>query len=308
MNKTVLITGGNGLIGKPLTAALLNKGYRVHHLSRNKTSRIAGVKSFEWDINARTIDPACIEGIESIIHLAGEGIAARPWTSKQKKELIESRTESIRLIYKLIRQHPQSSVKNIISASGVGIYGNQSDELLAESSPAGSDFLSKCCVEWEKAVDEISDLGLRIVKLRTGVVFSPDGGALAQMDKPIKAGLGALLGNGKQWMPWIHIQDIVDLYCFALENTSLEGAFNAAAPDPVTNQTATEIIAKVLDKKIRLPHVPAFVLRIILGEMRAIVLNSTKTSQEKILSAGFGFTFESLEDALTDIYARKTAG
>jgi uncharacterized protein len=307
MIKTVLITGGTGLIGKPLTQALLQKGYSVHHLSRSVSSKIHGVKNFRWNLSKGEIDPACIDGVDSIIHLAGEGIAARPWTSAQKKELIESRTESIRLLYKLIKNSTQHQVREVISASGIGIYGNRGDELLSENSAPGDDFLSRCCIEWEKAVDEIATENIRIVKLRTGVVLSAQGGALAQMDKPIKAGVGAILGSGKQWMPWIHIQDIVSLYIHVLENPGIQGAFNTATASPHTNKEFTETLAKVLDKKIWLPAVPAFALRIILGEMRAIVLNSTKTSAEKILTTGFNFTFESLEDALTDIYAQKTA-
>lgn len=307
MIKTVLITGGTGLIGIPLTQALLKKGYIVHHLSRNPLSQIEGVRTFAWDLRKGEIDPACIENVDSIIHLAGEGIAARPWTSAQKKELIESRTESIRLIYKLIHNRPQHTIKEVISASGIGIYGDRGDELLSENSAPGNDFLSHCCMEWEKAVDEIASENIRIVKLRTGIVLSPDGGALAQMDKPVKAGFGAVLGSGKQWMPWIHIQDMVSLYIYALENANLHGAFNSATASHHTNKDFTETLADVLDKKLWLPAVPPIALRIILGEMRAIVLNSTKTSVEKILTTGFNFTFESLDDALTDIYAQKAS-
>jgi len=306
MNKTVLITGGSGLIGKPLTKALLEKGYGVHHLSRSKNSKIEGVKNFQWDIHSGKIDPGCIENVESVIHLSGEGIASKPWTQKQKKELINSRVKSIQLIYKLIRETPQAAVKEVISASGVGFYGDRADELLTETSIPGTDFLAHICIEWENAVDEIANQSIRLVKLRTGVVLSPEGGALAKMDKPIKTGFGAVLGSGKQWMPWIHIDDMVALYLYALENKSINGTFNAASPQPETNQAFTTCLAKVLGKRILLPAVPPLILRIILGEMCAVVLNSTKTSAEKIIDTGFKFTFTDLESALTNIYGQTT--
>ncbi|WP_207422321.1 TIGR01777 family oxidoreductase [Desertivirga brevis] len=308
MNKTVLLTGGSGLIGQPLTKALLAKGYTIHHLSRSIKNETGEVKTFQWNIKEGLIDPACIQGVTSIIHLAGEGIGARPWTNRQKREIVESRTESIRLIYKLLRANPNHLVRAVISASGVGFYGNRGDELLTEDSFHGFDFLAHTCVEWEEVVDEIKDLVPRIVKLRTGVVLAEKGGALEQMDKPIKLGLGAALGSGKQWMPWIHINDIVDLYVNVLENDQTNGVYNAASPDVRTNEEFTKAIAKVLNKNLFLPDVPSFGLRIILGEMCALVLNSTKTSSERILKTGFKFTFEKLEDALKDIYARKTTG
>lgn len=308
MTKVVLITGASGLIGRPLTKALLAKGYTIHHLSRSVKNEIQGVKTFQWNIKEGQIDPACLQGVTSIIHLAGEGIGARPWTNRQKREIVESRTESIRLIYKVLREMPDHAVREVVSASGVGFYGNRGDELLREESFPGFDFLAHTCVEWEDVVDEIKDIVPRIVKLRTGVVLAEKGGALEQMDKTIKLGLGAPLGSGKQWMPWIHIDDIVELYVSLLESEQTKGVYNAASPDIKTNEEFTKTIAKVLDKPLFLPAVPSFALRVILGEMCALVLNSTKTSSEKILKTGFSFTFEKLEDALKDIYARKTKG
>ncbi|WP_207534963.1 TIGR01777 family oxidoreductase [Desertivirga arenae] len=308
MNKTVLITGGTGLIGMPLTKALLAKGYSVHHLSRSKSSGIEGVKTFEWNIQEDRIDPACLENVGAIIHLAGEGIGSRPWTNRQKKEIIESRTKSIKLIYGLMREMTDHRVEAVISASGVGYYGNRADEILTEDSFPGGDFLAHTCVEWEEVVDEAEELGPRIVKLRTGIVLSEKGGALAKMDAPIKAGLGAPLGSGKQWMPWIHLDDIVALYLHALENEQLEGTYNASSPDIKTNEDFTKSIAKVLNKPLFLPAVPPFALRLLLGEMCALVLNSTRTSSDKIQGTGFNFIFEKLEDALKTIYERKTAG
>ena len=303
MNKTVLITGGNGLIGHNLTRLLSEAGYSVHHLSRKDKASSNGAKVFKWDIESNEIDPDCILGVGAIIHLAGEGIADKPWKNSQKEILIKSRTESIRLLYDLLKRTPDHQVRSVISASGIGIYGDRGDELLTEESAAGNDFMSHICIKWEEAVDEGKDLGLRTVKLRTGVVLTPQGGALAKMAQPIKLGMGSPLGSGKQWMPWIHINDIIELYKYALENQTIRGAYNAASSIPVTNKELTQAIAQQLDKPLWLPAVPAFVLKILLGEMSAVALNSTKTSSNKIKDAGFKFNFERIEDALKNIYA-----
>lgn len=302
MEKTVLITGGSGLIGRALTDNLLAKSYRVYHLSRSNSRTTNKVKTFHWDVSKRQIEESCIDGVQHIIHLAGEGIASKVWTNKRKQEIIASRTESIRLLYDLLSRRGHI-VRSVISASGVGYYGNRGNELLTEESTAGKGFLANSCIEWEKAVDEGKQQQLRVVKLRTGVVLSREGGALPSMAKPIKLGLGAPLGSGRQWMPWIHIRDIVEMYSFALENEALEGVFNAAAPQPVTNADLTKTIARVLEKPVLLPSVPALVLRVIMGEMSSVVLNSTRTSSKKIKDEGFTFKFPELTSALRDIYA-----
>lgn len=300
--KTVLITGGTGLIGRSLTTLLLKNDYQVYHLSRGH-SAVQGVKAFAWNPDKGEIDPACIQGVQAIIHLAGENIGAKPWTNDQKKKIIESRTQSIRLIYNLLDKHPDHQVQSIISASAVGIYGDRGNETLTENSRPGDDFLARTCLEWEKTVDEAR--GLRVVKLRTGVVLSAADSALQKMDKPIKIGLGSALGSGKQWMPWIHLDDITALYHFALETENLNGAFNAATTHPLTNIDFTQAIASELNKTLWAPAVPAFILRAVLGQMSAIVLNSTKTSNDKIKETGFLFKFDTIDQALKDIYARE---
>jgi uncharacterized protein len=306
MSKTILITGASGLIGKPLSRFLLQKGYRIYHLNRGGSFKDPRVKTFKWDVYNSKIDENCIEGVDAIIHLAGEGIAGKPWTKKRKQQIIESRTKSIRLLYDLLREKDHQ-VKTVISASAVGYYGDQRDKLLTEDSEAGNDFLGRSCLAWEQAVDAGKELGLRIVKLRTGVVLTLEGGALPEIAKPIKLGVGAPLGSGKQWMPWIHIQDVLRMYLFALENTELEGAFNMASPLPVTNKDLTKELARAVKKKLWLPRVPAFVLRVILGEMSAVVLSSDKTSSDKIQAMGFEFEFLSLREALKNIYGSKKA-
>jgi uncharacterized protein (TIGR01777 family) len=301
MSKHILITGGSGLVGKHLTALLLDKGYRVSHLSR-KESNLPNVKTYLWDVKQGKIDQNCITGIDVIIHLAGAGIADQNWTDERKKEIIDSRTQSIRLIYRLLKQHPHQ-VKKIISASATGYYSDLGDELMTEESAPAGDFLGKCCIDWEQAVDEGEALGLEILKFRTGVILTDEGGALKQLALPIKFGFGAALGSGKQWIPWIHIQDTIDMYLFGIEN-QLSGVYNMVAPKPVTNQTLTVVTAKQLRKPYWLPNVPAFALKLFFGEMSTVVLGSTKVSAEKIEQAGFQFKYPTLKEAISETYAR----
>lgn len=303
MKKTILVTGGSGLIGRHLCQSLLDKGHAVHLLSRkanpNADSRI---QSFVWDVEKGLLDESCLEGVNAIIHLAGEGIADKRWTKARKKAIIDSRTESIRLLYKAIQKNPQSSVKHIISAAAIGYYADRGNELLTEDSLPGSGFLAESCIAWEEAVDEGQRLGLKIAKFRTGIVLDPAGGALLQIARPVKFGLGTALGSGKQWVSWIHWKDVVKMYEFALEN-QLEGTYNMVGPKPAANLELTKAIAKQFKIPLWLPPVPAFVLKLALGEMSAAVLGSTKVSANKIEQAGFRFEFPDLADALKDLYA-----
>jgi uncharacterized protein len=295
----ILLTGGSGAIGGHLTNRLLEKGYRVSHLSRSP-GKDPRVQTFLWDVVKGGIDAKCIHGIDTVVHLAGAGIAEKRWTEKRKKELIESRAKSIGLIYTLLREktHP---VKSVISASAIGYYSDRGDELMTEDSAPSNDFLAKCCMEWELAVDKGKELGLRVAKLRTGVVLAKVG-ALAAMDKPIKLGLGSPVGSGKQWVPWIHWRDVIDIYLWAIENPEIEGVYNMVAPNPVTNKQLTRAIAKLLHKPLWLPNVPAWALKLALGEMSTLVLGGTKVSAQKIQDAGYVFKFPKLEGALKNIY------
>jgi uncharacterized protein (TIGR01777 family) len=304
MNKTILITGGSGLVGKPLTRMLLQKGYTIHHLSRNPQPHgNPRITIFKWDLPNNYIDPDCIKGVEAIIHLAGESIAEKRWSTHHKQEIIRSRVDSITLLYNLLKQNPEHEVKSVISSSAIGYYGNRSDELLTEDSAPGKGFLSVACIEWEKAVRKAEALNLRIVILRTGIVLTETGGALPELAKPVKSGIGAALGSGKQWMSWIHLQDVIRMFVFAVENQKLSGTFNMTAPNPVTNAEATKAIATVFNKHLWLPNVPAFGLKLALGEMSALVLDSTKVSPAKIQSEGFSFNFPEINEALKNIYS-----
>ena len=297
----VLITGGTGLIGKPLTEALLAKGYRVSHLSRSKGNN-AQVKTYLWNVEQGKIDSQCIDGVDTVVHLAGAGIADKRWTAKRKKLLIDSRVHSINLIYDLLKQQPGHQVKNIISASATGYYSNRGNELLTENSVPLHDFLGTCCIEWEKAVDAGRALNLNITKFRTGVILTTQGGALVPLALPVKFGVGAALGNGKQYIPWIHLQDAVDMYLQAIAGNLPPDVYNMVAPNPVTNKELTQAVARQLKRPLWLPNVPAFALKLVLGEMSLVVLGSTRVSAQKIQDAGYPFKFTHIAEALKDIY------
>ena len=297
----ILITGGSGLIGKLITEELLARGYVVNHLSR-KQGNNPQIKTYLWDIAKGEIDGHCIDGVDTILHLAGTGIAGKRWTPQRKKEIIESRSKSIELIYQLIKSRP-NNVTTIISASATGYYGNRGNELLTEERMPGTDFMAQCCIAWEKAVDQGRTLGLRILKFRTGLVLHKGGGALPSIAKPVKFGLGIPFGSGRQWIPWVHWQDVVDMYCYGIENINLSGAYNMAAPNPVTNKQFIKTLAKQLHRLVwPLLKVPKFIFKLLLGEMAIIVLGSAKVSVEKIEKEGYGFKFPVLQSALKDIY------
>ncbi|MBB3055026.1 TIGR01777 family oxidoreductase [Mucilaginibacter gotjawali] len=297
--KSILLTGGTGLIGSSLTKQLLDKGYTVSHLSRSP-GRDPRVKTFLWDVHKGEIAEHCIDGVDVIIHLAGAGIADGRWTEARKKEIIDSRTKSIQLIYGLLKTR-KHQVKSIISASAIGYYSDRGEELMTEESTPFTDFMAKCCVEWENVVDEGKALGLQVTKFRTGVVLDK-GGALAKMAAPVKLFVGAPLGSGRQWIPWIHVQDVIGMYLFAVENENFEGVYNMVAPNPVTNKELTRAIAKQLHKPLWLPNVPSFLLKLVLGEMSTIVLGSTKVSAKKIEAAGYKFIYSEVSLALKAIY------
>ncbi|PRY49893.1 hypothetical protein B0I27_11067 [Arcticibacter pallidicorallinus] len=302
MSLTVLITGANGLIGVPLTKFLVSKGYVVRTLSRNPTNKNAAVKEFGWDIENGSIDERSVEGVDAIIHLAGENIGAKPWTNKRKQTIISSRTKSLELLARAISTAKNARVKTFISASAVGYYGDREDEILTEQSHPGKGFLAETCVQWEHSADLLAASGLRVVKLRTGVVLAKEGGALPKIAFPIKLGFGAVLGSGKQWMPWVHIHDAVHAYAHALTNEEMQGVYNLSSPHPVTNKTFTETLAAIHRKKIWLPHIPELALRIALGEMKAIVLSSNRTDSSELQASGFEFKFHFLPEALHDLY------
>jgi uncharacterized protein (TIGR01777 family) len=299
-HKHILITGGTGLIGKLITAALLGRGHTVSHLSR-KPGNNPQVKTYLWDVAGGEIDEHCIDDVDTVLHLAGTGIAGKRWSAKRKKEIIESRTQSIGLVYQLIKSRP-NKVNTVVSASATGYYSNRGNELLTEESPPNNDFMAQCCMAWEKAADEGRLLGLRVLKFRTGVMLQKNEGALPQMAKPVLMGLGAAFGKGRQWVPWIHWQDVVDMYLYGIENINLTGVYNMAAPVPVTNKQLMKALAAQLHKPLWPLKVPSFIFKLLLGEMSILVLGSTRVSAQKIENDGFIFKYPILEDALKAIY------
>ena len=302
MAKKILITGASGLVGNRLTELFLQKGYQVSHLGRSKKE--GKVPSFVWDIDKGTIDPQALAGVDVIIHLAGAGVAEKRWTGSRKKEILDSRIKSSALLFNTLKNE-KHSVAAVVSASAIGYYGfGLKDEIFTEENQAGSDFLARVTQQWEEEVEKISSLAMRVVKLRIGIVLSNKGGALMEMVKPIKLGAGAALGTGKQYLTWIHLDDLCEMFIKAATDRTMIGSYNAVGPEWVTNIKITKAIANVLKKPLWLPPIPGFVLRIILGEMADIVLNGSKISSDKIQKTGFEFQYTKLEDALKNLLSK----
>ncbi|WP_410219867.1 TIGR01777 family oxidoreductase [Pedobacter sp.] len=300
MDKRILITGATGLIGKELVQLLLLHGYKVSILSRHAIST-TGVDVYLWDIANNQIDLKAFDNVDVLVHLAGESIAAKRWTKRQKKEIINSRVNSANLLFETVKKH-QIPLKKFICSSAVGIYGDRGTEVLTENSRLGNGFLPLCCKLWENAADQFNTLGIDVVKIRTGFVLSDQGGALGPITKMIRWYLGAPLGSGKQLVPWIHLNDLTAIYLKAISNNKMKGTYNACAANPVTNKTLTVEIAKILKKPILPLHVPSFMLRLLMGKMSILPLMSTLTSNRKLEQTGFSFKFDTLQSALKDIF------
>ncbi len=303
MSKIVLVTGGTGLVGTRLTSLLIEKGYQVRYLSRNP-GKVSEVESFSWDIDRQTIDEKALDGVDYIIHLAGAGVADKKWTIQRKKEILQSRTKSTEVLRSALA-NKDHQVKAFISASAVGYYGWDTGGVWKkEDSRFGDDFLATVTKSWEAEVDQVEKLGIRVAMLRIGIVLSDKGGALKELTKPIKWGAGAALGKGDQYMSWIHLDDLCKMFIHALENDTIQGIYNAVAPNPVTNKELSKLSAKVLGKPFFLPNVPGFVLKLALGEMASMVLGGNRVSSEKIQNDGFTFTYPEVEPALNDLLTK----
>jgi uncharacterized protein len=298
--KKILITGGTGLVGSLLSKLLIEKGHQVAFLSRNKKN-IPNIKVYEWNIEKQFIENEALETADVIVHLAGTGVADHRWTDAYKKDILESRTLSTQLLFNEL-QKLQKRPEAFVSASAVGIYGFDSGtRLVVEDSEQGKDFLADVTKKWEFEIDKIAELGIRVAKMRIGIVLSKNGGALPKLMKPIELYAGAALASGEQLMSWIHEKDLSKMFIYAIENLNIQGAYNAVGVEAVTNQALTTAVAKVLDKPLILPNVPSFVLKLMFGEMAQIVIGGNKVSSEKIQKAGFEFEFKNLEIALRDL-------
>ena len=300
MKKNVLISGGSGFIGKYLTNLLIEKGFTVSILSRSERQSTADVFYYKWDVDNGYIDENAVLNADCIVHLAGEGIADKRWTPKRKEAIVKSREQSIRLIYDVLKLH-NKKLDAFVSASGIGIYGAiNGSEICTENTPTVNDFLGSTCQKWEAAADTISNLDIRVVKIRTGLVLGKEDGFLKKLTPIFKLRLGSALGSGQQYMPWIHINDLGAIYLKALSDTHLEGAYNAAINDDTTNAVFSKTLAKIYGYSLWLPNVPAFLIKIALGEMALIILKGRRVSSEKIEKTGFKFQFPTLEKALID--------
>lgn len=312
--KTVLITGGTGLIGKALTAALLERGYEIIILTRKlpeDKSRIPNpdlrITYALWNISDKKIDKEAITKADYTIHLAGASVAEKRWTAKRKKEIVDSRVESGKLIVESLKAIP-NKVKAVISISGIGWYGEDpaipNEHPFREDAPSDNSFLGKTCRQWEGALEPLSFSGKRLVKLRTGIVLSRDGGAFTEFIKPLKFGLATILGRGNQVISWIHIDDLVRLFVYAIETESLEGVYNAVAPEPVSNKEFILKLAKKIKGRFFIPiHVPSFVLKTVLGEVSTEVLKSATVNSSKIQEAGFIFQYPQIDKAFQQLLA-----
>ena len=292
----ILITGASGLIGKALRPTLEAKGYELILASRREPKDPQHV---QWNPDTGFAEPdlSRLEGLDAVIHLAGENVSGLRWTEEKKKAIRDSRvfgTRSLIETFDKLKAKP----KAFISGSAIGFYGDRGDEVMTESSPAGKTYLSEVCKEWEAESRRAEDMGIRTVLLRTGIVLSKDGGALATMMTPFKLGVGGVVGSGKQWMSWITLDDVVGIINFALENESVRGAVNVVAPNPVTNEEFTKTLGSVLYRPTFLP-LPEFAVHMVFGEMGdALLLDSTRVIPKRLQDNGYEFRFTDLKPAL----------
>lgn len=304
---TVLITGGTGTIGKRLNELLIQKGYNVIILTRHiskKQMNGSGTGYARWDIDKGEIDNEAVKRADYIINLAGAGVAEKRWTDNRKKEILESRTNTCALLVKALKEIP-NQVRAVISASASGYYGadnllSLNDGFTEDDKPSG-DFLGKACRQWEESIEPITTMGKRLVILRTGIVLSKKGGAYMEFAKPLKYGLATILGGGKQIISWIHEDDICNMYIHAIENESMSGPYNAVAPHPVSNKELVLAIAKARNKFYIPVHIPAFVLRLMLGEMSDEILKSANLSAAKIQNEGYVFLHPEIAEATKNL-------
>ena len=299
--KNILITGGSGAIGRRLTDRLLSLGHGVTHLGRG--GKQSSVKAYRWDPSRKQIDRAALTDVDTIVHLAGAGINQKRWNEEVRREIYSSRVDTARLLVDTLRDMPSHSVRTFVSASGVSYYGLDEPHggAFVETDRSGPDFLARVANNEEDEVRLAAERGVRTVMVRTGLAFMKDDGALKTFAIPVRLFVGAPLGSGAQWVNWIHVDDLCEVYIRAIEDSTVEGAFNAVAPNPVTNRELTKEIASVLRRPLWLPPVPGFVIELIAGEVAEYVIKGGKVSSDKIESTGFKFRFPKLRTALQDL-------
>lgn len=298
-HSTILIAGGTGLIGTRLTAMLLEQGHTVRLLSRSPK----GEGQYFWNPRAGEIDVAAMQDVDFVVNLAGAGIADKRWTASRKKELVESRVQSANVLRRAI-EAMKNRPKAYLSASAVGYYGDSGEALMTEdSAPANGGFMVDCCSLWEAAANQMASIGLRTLTFRIGIVLAREGGALAEVIKPLRFGLGTYFGSGLAWWPWIHRDDVCRAFIWAMEQETISGVFNLVAPFPERGKTLIKQTAVAMKQPTVFLPAPALALRLALGEMAAVVLNSNRVSAEKLTQSGFEFRWPRLDEALRDIFA-----
>ncbi len=294
----ILITGGSGLIGSHLTRKLKEKGYEPAVLSRKKHSD-TDTKTYLWDPGKNEIEKEAIDKAGYIIHLAGANISDKRWTRKRKQKIVDSRVETAKLLFRKISESG-TRPRAFISASAVNYYGTlTSDTIFSEDDPPSDDFLGKTCKKWEQSALKFEESGIRTVIIRTGTVISPRGGAIKKMSVSVKLGLGSPVGNGNQYFPWIQIEDLCNIYIKAIEDSKMQGAYNAVAPDHITNRDVMKALANAYNRPFWAPSVPPFVMKTLFGEMANILLKGSRISADKIKEAGYEFRFAEFKDAVS---------
>lgn len=294
----VLITGATGLVGSEIVKQCHIKGINVNYLTtrKSKISNTNNYKGFYWNPSVNEIDVNCIKNVDAIIHLVGASISKR-WTKAHKKAIIESRINTTALLHDTLKNNT-NTVKRIVSASAIGFYpSSETKKYTEDHTLVSTSFLGQVVNDWEHAVNSFKNLDIKVTKVRIGLVFSKKGGAFPEIAKPIKYGAGAIMGNGKQWMSWIHNTDLADLFLHVLEH-NLNGVYNAVAPNPVTNKTLSIATAKKLNKPLLLPNIPKFAMKLALGDMHILLFESQNVSNKKIVDAGFKFKYNTLNDVL----------
>lgn len=303
--QTILITGGTGLIGTALTDMLIREGNKVIILTRKPRAAVGNVSYAGWDIENQTIDRHAIESADHIIHLAGENVAEKRWTTKRKKAILQSRTKSAALLVQSLKQIP-NKVESVTSASAIGWYGPDpqipNTHPFTEDHDAANDFLGSTSRAWEESIKPVADMGKRLVFIRTGIVLSLKGGALKEFAAPLKFGMATILGGGNQVISWIHIEDLCRIYLKTIQDKSIHGVYNGVAPKPVTNKELVLELARETRGKTFLPlHVPQFGLKLVLGEMSIEVLKSATISSKKIEATGFQFIYPTIRSAIEEL-------
>jgi len=293
---SILVSGGTGLVGRHLCKKLIELGYKVSLLSR-KSNPKARIPAYFWNPHKQIIDMEAILNADCIIHLAGVNIGSKRWTHKQKKKIFESRIDSADFLFNKVKESGRKT-ETFISASAIGYYGiKTSDHIYKENDLPGDDFLAKTCRQWEESANQFKMLGARTVIIRTGVVLSGEGGVLEKTLVPFKLGLGTIIGSGNQYMPWIHIDDLVGIYVKAIVDREMSGTYNAVAPEFTTHRLFVHELARCVRRKIRLPSIPSFIVKMALGEMAGILTEGSRVSSEKIQRQGYAYIYPTLEKA-----------